>query len=187
MLLVWKSAARCTFVCSRPLIQDVSEATCCDFNMQEELCCYVHLRICFRGCASALERPPAKSQHRQLFRKRCKEEWSRSNRSQLITDRLISALLKGEAGMRDESPLWISQWHTAVCHHKNSHEEEKPQGVKCKASHQWYVGVVILSSKSKGAKWRSISLILFQSCAQNTPTPPVSHNFTRRFISASSN
>lgn len=32
--------------------------------------------------------------------------------------RLISAALKGEPGMSDDYPLWISQWRRAVCHHK---------------------------------------------------------------------
>lgn len=34
--------------------------------------------------------------------------------------RLISTVLKGEPGMSDDSPVWISQWRCALCHHEHS-------------------------------------------------------------------
>lgn len=38
---------------------------------------------------------------------------------------LISAVLKGEPGMSDDSPLWISQWRCAVCHHEYSRSQRR--------------------------------------------------------------
>lgn len=38
---------------------------------------------------------------------------------------LISAVLKGEPGMSDDSPLWISQWRRAVCHHEYSRSQRR--------------------------------------------------------------
>lgn len=40
--------------------------------------------------------------------------------------RLISALLQGEPGRRDDSPLWISQWHSAVCQWEGKVQSKSP-------------------------------------------------------------
>ncbi len=128
--LVWSTAAHvclCVNVCvwlSAGVWYCVSEATCSVSERQGKICRCVHLCVSVFEpmwvCLRVFGAPHSQitAQAGSLFRQRGRGVKQIKHKPTNHRRWLISAVLKGEPGMSDDSPLWISQWRCTVCHHE---------------------------------------------------------------------
>lgn len=88
--------------------------------------CVCFLGLCVSACVFLVKtRSEIAAQPGSLFRQSGRGVRQIKHKPANHRRRLISAVLKGEPGMSDESLLWISQWCTTVCLHERSLVTEK--------------------------------------------------------------